>query len=124
MDKIDFIGNGGILAVNHTVCAAFAKGKSVQYKESGKWYDYDSKNASELFGPWCYRSDILGWRVKPDTVTIVYRVALMKDTSSDIFYTLTADKDNDIGYAESELESVSNFVMWLGEAVTKEIEIG
>ena len=119
MDKIDFFVSNDDLAVNHTVCAAFAKGKSVQYKESGKWYDYNANTSSELFGPWCYKSTEYSWRVKPDTLKITYRVALMKSTK---YYTMAADENT--VFTEAALEKRCDFVKWLGEAVTKEVEIG
>lgn len=119
MDKIDFFLSNDNLAVNHTVCAALFSGKKVQYKECGKWYDYNTQEHAELFGPWCYKSNEYSWRVKPDTLKITYRVALMTD--GDNHYTLTSDE---FSYSENKVENMSNFIMWLEETVTKEIEIG
>ena len=121
--NVDNFASNSNLAVNHTICHALYNGKTVQYLENGKWYDYP-RGGSELFGPWCYRKDMVSWRVKPEDVEITYRVALMNNiSSSDNYYTLTADKDSRFGYSEPEIENMANFIKWLGDTVTAKIEV-
>lgn len=117
---IDNFASDSNLAVNHTICHALYNGETVQYLENGKWYDYP-RRGSELFGPWCYRKDMVSWRVKPEGVEISYRVALLKDYFGQ-YFTYTAD-NYDNSCTEANVEKRDDFIKWLGDTVTAKVEV-
>lgn len=123
--RTDNFASDSNLAVNHTICHALYNGETVQYLENGKWYDYHCSGHSELFGPWCYRKDLVSWRVKPEDVEITYRVALMSRLAgANEYYTITAEYHSSVsGYTEQEIEGMSNFIKWLGDTVTAKVEV-
>lgn len=88
---------------------AFVQGRTIQLADGGHWYDVKSIRYLDL------SSNVNTCRIKPETKTGKYRVALHKSYDG-VLYTNTVSTD------ESVIESHSTFIKWLTDWVEYEYE--
>ena len=109
---------------NYDVIVAWAEGKPIQYRfvsfdSDGTWFDYINTNLEE--GTFTgvsprFQDPSLNWRIKPKTVTVRYRLALIKRRHNGD-YDVMACKYSDQDYVQEVLntvESSPSFMRWLG----------
>lgn len=88
---------------------AFAEGKIIQFADAGHWYEVMSVAHLDL------HSNVSCYRIKPETKTGKYRVALHKSYDG-VLYTSTVSTDEIVN------EPHSTFIKWLTDWVEYEYE--
>lgn len=97
---------------------AFADGNTLQFLSDSlnKWVDWSESASTDA--PYIVGNNINKWRVKPEAKTIWYRVALMKNNDSEIFYLSMVNCDA----SEFNAKGSRAFIKWETDRVYVEVE--
>lgn len=98
----------------YDVIVAWASGEKIQFKLlSEDWKDYEQvKNCYPAFN-----EPILSWRVKPNTITKKYRMALFSDGNVVAYDVTNSYLDDPIEY------KLAGFIRWVGDIAEVEIDV-
>ena len=94
------------------VIVAWANGETVQWRRANSlddWYDRD-----DVCG-YSFDNKYVEWRIKPKTVTVTYRVALMR--GKDLAWATASLGESD----EANIEKSETFSRWLTDRITVEV---
>ena len=109
---------------HYDVIKAWAKGLTIQFKDDGSKYlnkrfqDWNDILSDSKWGSPDFNDPNKTWRVKPQTKTIKYRLALMSYKSEE-YYTAVFNMST---YFLIEFMNSPNFVKWVSDWIEQEVE--
>lgn len=99
----------------YDVIVAWANGEKIQYNHYGKgWYDFNFYPQNNIPG---FNNEDTEWRIKPKTVSKLYRMALHNDGSVAAYNVTKATIDYPIEY------NINGFIRWIGDTAEVETEV-
>lgn len=101
----------------YDVIVAWAEGKKVQFKwPDVDWIDFNHTNEALDILP-AFNADGIKWRIKPETITKRYRMALLHGNQ------VIAVDTTDVSLDDPPEYNIDGFIRWIGVPAEVELEV-